>query len=424
MAGAGLDVPLTRGLRLKAAARSLLMSAEDADNVSLPTRVYGSPTYTAGVELSFGTGRSRTAPPVVATRAAAEAAALDSVRAESARLRAETARLRAEVEATQALYAEALATPDSMTVRRDSLMRLLREARLAARPDPVKPAPVVRVDTARSNISNRVLQIPVPEVGEIYIRFGTPGSDVQVETAYAPPIVVNGMPGAPATAVTGTPAAGLTAEQIQTLVRETIRAELSQRTAVGQALTQADVERAVREALRSQTAQNAALETVAQRLNSLETRLAAAPVRADTLRAPAGPPPPRARLSGVMPLGGVRWGTGATQALVGVKADLRLPSGDVRFVPEVIVGLGDGVSFAAFANGVLPLHLGFARSFQPYVGAGVGLNTRSGLGGLGLALNLLAGTEYPIGPGRVFAEYSTLDFFQYHRVLAGYRIAF
>jgi hypothetical protein len=417
VAGAGVEVPLTRGLRLKAGVRSLLMSADDDGNVVLPTKVYSSGAYTAGVAFSFGAGRSAEVPEApVAVR---ERAALDSLRAESTRLRAETAALQAEMRRTRDLYA-ALAGADS--TRRDSLLALLAVERPLRASEPVR-ADTARRDTVRSNISNRVLQIPVPEVGEIYIRFGAAGEPVQVETAYAPPIVTTLAPG---TALPGTtpPTGGLTAEQVRTLVRETIRAELAQSGAAGRALTQSDVERAVREALRTQTSRDADLNAIAQRLTAIEGRIAAPAVQRDT----AMQVPPRRvspyRFSNVMPYGGVRWGGGLTQALVGVRGEFRQADGGARFVPEVAVGFGDGAaSFQAFGNYVLPI-TSPVEPFMPYAGAGLGLTTRSGLDGLGVALNLLAGTEYPVGPGRAFVEFSTLDFFSFNRVLAGYRFSF
>jgi hypothetical protein len=128
---------------------------------------------------------------------------------------------------------------------------------------------------------------------------------------------------------------------------------------------------------------------------------------------------------GALPFLGARLGEGADQALIGVRADFRLPGRSVRFWPEAAIGIGSESSINVLANLALPLEE-VELPAQPYVGAGVGVVTDDGLfSGADLVLNTFAGFEYTFANGAsTFAEFSTLDFFDFNRILVGYRLTF
>ena len=419
--GAGLDLPMASSMRLKGAVRSLLMSDLDAADVATPSRVYGSTMWTAGVEFSLG-GRARST-----------AATVDRV------VNERMAQERAQVAAAQAARDAANAAVQAQLVaQRDSLLlaveaapndsvRALRTAdlvRAEAALDTTAAAIAATTSTTaatataqpRSNISGRTIEIPVPERGEIYIRFGDP---VAAETQTTSPIVI-----APDGLVTGTGSAGTVGTATDAQLAALVRAEMAQQQT--SMLTRADVERIVRAAMQSVQASNAAL---AARVAALEGRPVSAGggpsqvVVLDSSGTTASGVLWGRQYYSTLPFLGFRTGGGVNQAIVGIRGDFRLPSGSgMRFLPEVGFGVGDGVSIQAFANTAWGLSL--AKSVEPYAGIGAGLKTNKGFKGAGLAINLLAGVEVPMVNGRGFAEYSTLDFFDVNRFLFGYRLLF
>ena len=426
-AGAGLDVPLASSLRLKGAVRSLLMSDLDAATVASPSRVYSSLMVSAGVEFSLG-GRPRSVANAV-DRTVESRVEAERVQMEAAQNAARDLRLAQREAVRQSLRAEVDSLRFAVAVAATDSVRALRLIDLAARERILADttlfglqAPALSADAqaaagvaaSRPNISGRILEIPVPERGEIYIRYGDP---VAGETQTAAPIVI----GAEGLLSGG---GGLSADQVAALVR----AELDRQR--GSTLSRSDVDRLVRDAMRNMEATNSALVA---RIAMLEGRLAAAPL-APGVVAPAPVVNPSATASNAgllwgrelystMPFIGVRTGGGVSQALVGIRGDFRLPNGSgMRFMPEVGVGVGDGISIQAFANTAWGFS-GF-RGLEPYAGLGAGIKTDKGFKGTRLAINLLAGVETPIGSGRGFAEFSTLDFFDVNRILVGYRFVF
>lgn len=417
VAGAGLDVPLTRALRLKGAARSVLMSDLDADNVSTPSRVKPSWMVGAGIEFSLGGGpRSidravdRTVDRAVAEERRQMEAEREAIARERAALEAErdarTADLRRQVDSLRLAAAEA--PTDSVRIQRLADLAV-RERMLVSSTTTDTSRAVLR---ARGNVSGRTIEIPVPENGEIYIRYG---NAAEPATEVATPIVVgpNGVVTTGAAPATSTDPA----------VAAAVQAELARQGATG--LTRADVDRIVNEALRSANAENAALRA---RLAAAESRVAAPTVvTVDSLgrsNIVSGGFFGGRQLVSTLPFLGARFGSGDAQGLVGLRGDYRLPSGrGLRFLPEVAFGIGgDGVSVMAFANTAWSLPV--VNAFEPYVGIGAGIKTDDWFKGTGLAINLLAGAELPVGNGRAFVEYSTLDFFDINRVLVGYRFTF
>ena len=491
--GAGLDVPITPNFRLKAAARTLLLSDEDEEDIASTASVYRSWVYTAGLEFSLGGGRDRDAAQNIIDRrverrvrsereerdeemGAEERRMRDEMGEEEARLRDEADRLRereADLQREERRLREERTGVRESPAREDEVREERRvvvvpregetmtEARVRAERDAGMEVgrETARTETRRpanAALAGRTIEVPVPEVGEIYVRFGSTEGDVQVETVYAPPVVMTA-PGmmapqmAPQMSMTpAAPGQALSAEQIQNLVRETLRAELTRSgqaaAAEGRQLTREEIASIVRESVSDQQSRSNGddLNAVALRLAAIEARLSAGPstspvtvIQQDpktgemtTVTTPssvAGPGFFGYRFVGAVPYLGVRTGGDRTQALIGLRGDYRrLYGGGLRFMPEVAIGFADGVSLQAFGNFVTPVGTSgiLNTGLLPYAGLGAGVTTASGLKGFGLALNLLVGGEYAFGPGNGFLEFSTLDFFDYNRLLLGYRFMF
>lgn len=410
--GLGMEIPLSSSLKLQGNVRSLLMSTEGVEDVSQPDNVFASFMYSVGVNFHLGGGGQGED---------AMGKAVASARAESrdrdAAMERELARLQARLdslEAVQAMPAGAAATePPAPLLRADTLVVegdtvvVMRET-----------APV---GVARSNLSGQTITVPVPEKGEIYIRFGEPEAP-HIETIYAPPMVVTLGRG------DSTGAGGLTADQIRALIRQEMQA-LEQPLPDGQALTPEELAvnlRAMEERLERRLAE----ET--NRLRAEQNQASRVGRQDDTVERGDEPPSGQARttstvgsreLEAVSPYVGFRVGAGPSQVLVGARGHYRFAGRRLRFMPELALGFGDGTSISAVANAVLPLSPG--GPINPYGGAGVGLLSDAGVSGLGLALNLFGGVAYTFGNGMTFfAEFSTLDFGDFSRVLAGYRIPF
>ena len=107
------------------------------------------------------------------------------------------------------------------------------------------------------------------------------------------------------------------------------------------------------------------------------------------------------------------------------------PDQRAEFMPEAYFGIGSPTTFGIFGNIIYPLIT--ERSQQtgliPYAGLGIGamqikdkddsdeLNFRP-------AINLVIGTYLPVGNGRVFADFSTRNFFSVNQLTGGYRFNF
>ncbi|WP_157621356.1 hypothetical protein [Salisaeta longa] len=404
--GLGLEVPLVRSLRLTGGLRGLVMSTEEASTVSNPGEVYGSLMYSVGVEFSLGGGREapqpprRPQPPVAPLPANAPAAATPQAPAPAGR--APTA-------------ATTPSTPDTVRVAQ------------AAR----SPAP-----TASSNLSDRTIAVPVPEVGEIYIRIGNPDA---ASPAGGPPT---------------TAAAPAPDQPLEARVRQALRAELgADTTATTAASIEQMVQQAVREYLRTTegdapTADEARIQALEEQIAALERQLErqtqalnalganVRPIQVQTTTTTAteeGDTQPFYRsvlgqpLLEIMPYTGARFGQGLTQVQIGVRGNYRSsPSSNFQLMPELAVGLRDGTSVLALMNAGYSF-LGATvqnqtgQPIEPYAGIGLGLLTRTGID-VGLASNVFLGGTYKIGGGGVVLEYSTLNLFDYHRLTIGYRI--
>ena len=275
MGGVGLEIPAFRRLRVTGEVRALAMSTADRDDVSSPEEVYLSPVYRAGVSFALGGSAGRQ---------------IDVVRRDEAD--AELARQQAEMDSTAA--ADLARQRDALAAQRDSALTAARmefEAELAAfrqesamqerrlrdqladaeaRGDSVQIA-ALRADVDRAQAraarlndltptdslgrplmieeeieivregspydSGRTITLPVPRMGELYVRYGDPtGTRLLVDEGAAG-------------------SAGLSDEAIRARAREAIRVALVQ-DAILADTTLTDDERAAR----IEAALNAALD--------------------------------------------------------------------------------------------------------------------------------------------------------------------
>ncbi len=458
MGGGGLDVPLNQRISFRGGVRALLMSTQDIGDVSSPSNVYVSPAFTAGVVFNVGRDRDEiTERPREDVRAEVRDEVVDEVEDEAAqeiaRLRAEVDSLRQIDEERQQAIAEARARaleegrdPDEAARRVAEDMEEAPEERV--REEEIRERIVREEVPRRSNLSDRIIEVPVPEEGEIYLRYGRGEVD------------------APAAAA---PAAGLTSDQVRRIVREVVDERIAEAGGISQeqarqlarealreelgdvAVTREDVDRQVRDAV-SQRLQDvedgtlsiAELQRLETRLERLDDRLSRemsrvrseglAPRPTTVVEQPdrvvrerrGGITRPFGRgLTGVQPMTGFRTGDGSTQAVLGLRGDFRAPDSNIRFVPELSAGFGDDdTSYTVMGSGILPISLGQQNPVTPYAGLGVGFITRSGFSGLNLVFNLAVGAEYRLEQGTVFVEYNSLDFFDVSRVVTGVRIGF
>lgn len=535
--GAGVSLPLSNSLYVKGDARYLLMSTEDTDEVSEPGEVFGSLMYSLGLQFSLGGGGEPTPGEVLERERARQR---EEARAEREQLLAEQREAREQIQAEEQAREERLAAQiDSlqqtlrqeraeMSARLDSLAALPRTQQREALIEQRQAIDSVRVDDAVraraedeqgdmqvqdaqarrarmqadsmrgerdggerqaldrrarsqrgeqvSNLSNRSITLPIPEVGEVYIRVGDTPDDMSVSTnqgaqgAVTVPMIVPTQPGQAGlqpqqgTQQQGTvQGEGITAEQVQQIVRQALREQMQQVRAdsARQQLTTQEIQNTVRETMRqviredgnidASALQQGEIDRLEQQIDELEDRLNRQAVDVSRARAEAeardraprttiidrdgGEDQPFYRsflgqpLYAFQPYTGLRAGEGPTQFQLGIRGDYRsTPTSPLRFLPEFTVGIGGGTtSFAILANGALGFAEDYAteqlgRVVQPYAGIGFGLASDRALS-FEFAGNIFLGTEVETGGGRLFAEYSTLNLFDFNRFFVGYRIA-
>ena len=400
--GVGLDLGLGSALRLNGSVRSVLMSTLAEETTTDPGQIVGSLMYTFGIKFSLGGGGSRR---VLENQLASERA---EAQAHVEAMNAELAQMRASLDS----LASARAMPRDIAAVNDTLAAPSR-IRFAT-----NDSTMAAVSQA-SNISGQTVTIPVPEVGEIYIRFG----DVPAGVPNAPPFFVTIPDGeiaaqevSPTTeGVQPDSAAGpLTPEQIEEIASQVARAlpdagGLSASELV-EILSQMEerMERHVAQELdrlREHERNVTEVVLVAEDTTSRRGILGA-----------FGKP----RLAALQPHLGLRMGD-VTQLLFGIRGDLRFSRLGFRILPEVTVGVIDQLSVATLGTAAWNF-----RSVGPldlYGGPGIGFFIDEGFSDFELVLNLLVGAEfYAWGTSKFFTEFSTLDFFDVNRLMLGYRI--
>ncbi|MDX1547245.1 MAG: hypothetical protein R3247_09670 [Rhodothermales bacterium] len=409
--GGGVELPITRSVKLQAGLRGLFMSNQDIEDVAEPSNVFSSLMYTGGINFNIGSGGGSLGGAVA--EEAERGRSAERARAEA--MAAELAMLRARIDSLE-------------TARRFDPPRYRPPNEAAVGPAwrevVVADGDTVLVESERA-FAGRTLTIPVPEEGAIYIRFGNAQGP---EPVFGQPMMMPGMQTpvylrAPAdSALADSLGAVLTAEQIRQMVAEAVA---EQQPDPG--LTAEEFERSLRRM--EQRLEQRIAETQRPRREAGPTDVTVVQEGDRIVDEEADREPStlvetfnQRELVAVQPLIGLRLGEGPEQFLIGARADYRFPGRQSRLAPELALAFGDKVALSALANVLYPFGGGYLDTVQPYAGAGVGFVSDSGLSGLDLTLNLLVGAEYTFSNGLTFfGEYSTLDFFDFNRILVGYR---
>lgn len=447
--GGGLEVPVIRSIKLSGGVRSLLMNNVNGEVGNNPSEVFGSLMYNAGIEFRLGGGDAPRRPqprpePLLArpqpdTAQAPDAPTEPTQQGEAAQEDAFTPRTAAQ--------AQLMAQIDSLRQE----VEALRDDR-ASRDTP-ETAPEVAA-SSRSNVSDQRINIPVPEVGEIYIRFGDGAAPAQTQRDTAVAAQQGSSGGRP--------------EQVEQLVRQALQEQLAQSTQADSAadLSEEAIDRIVQRTLRSVAQRGDAPDTQAmdlqqrtaqqQAINRLEEQIADlqrtvreqyADINQARREAADRPAPAAAEgtsdadpqpfyrsvlgrpLTYAVPVTGLRAGEGPEQWVLGIRGDYRTSSESrLHILPELSVGLGGGTtSFSILANGAVS----FLRDrtpqltglpLEPYAGAGVGIASERGVR-FQPVTNLMLGTSYRFSNGQTaFVEYSAIDLFRLNRLTFGYRI--
>jgi hypothetical protein len=304
------------------------------------------------------------------------------------------------------------------------------------------------------------MMVPVPEQGEIYIRFGEAAPTAQARPSQSTTEVEPQQQAVP--------------DDVEQRVREALRQELQQQADTAQALTDADVnrmiQRTVRDVMREQrrqdaeaarqrqdteaarrrpteqaTAQAQQIQRLQDQINELQRQLQAERQQgAETQQevvtrsdpAPAsGTSQPFYRqtlgrpLTYLVPITGFRAGGGESQFQIGVRGDYRSTrTSRFHLLPELSFGIGGGqLSPTVLFSGAYS----FLRDrtsnlvglpLEPYVGLGVGIASTGGFT-FEPVTNAMVGFNYRFTSGRrLFLEYSAFGFSAIHRVHVGFRV--
>lgn len=489
--GAGVEVPIGRRLRAVGEVRALVMSAQDEGDISQPDDVFLNPTLRAGLSLGIGGTAGRRVAVVREADLEAERARLqaelDVQRAEAAAREAElrseieqarldgdaaaVARLEAERDAVRAEAAAIPATPVAADVERMEVVREV-ETRGASGADGVARSLPTPIRTTRGE---RIVTIPLPETGELYVRYGDPGG-VSIESTYE---------GVEGPSPSADPA--LSQADLREIVRETLRESLAARPEAAEALTEADlaqIERRVEDRIADRLGgqlrsadgvRESDLDRMERRLEdrltdeiralrqALQLQQPVAPVVVSP-QAPVQPPaavqPPRATprdttaallsppvpvfeevevergFYAVSPTVGVGFGR-SENLLAGLRARYS-SGGPVAYLPELLLGVTGRRSVALSLDALYSLPVtSFETAGVPYLRGGIGIvNTGASDeipddfeeevddGGTALTLNLGLGADLALGGGRFFVDLTTANLGRYNRFTAGYRFPF
>jgi len=415
--GLGLEVPLTQSIKLSGGARALLMNNPNVVEAGDPGDIYGSLMYTAGIEFRLGGGGDRRPVPGRPSEPLLGRGASDE-------------------------------GPAGQEEGDPANNRTPREERLLARADSLERAlQALQTDTARASrtvsaspeASGRTMTIPVPEEGEIYIRFGSDAPQPQ---------------GRDTTRIRSQPGQPLATDEVEQRVRTALRQQLRQQADSVQALSNADVERLIQQAIRDATRQRESrADRRQQDAQAQEIRRLQEQVEALRQQLREEPPTPQTReretptgvsasapfyretlgrpLTYIVPITGFRAGEGPDQFQIGVRGDYRnSPTSNFHLIPELSFGIGDGslaptlllnAAYTLLPSTTTDL---VGRPLEPYIGAGVGIASDGGFT-FEPVTNLMLGVDYRLRSGQsFFLEYSTFDVLNTHRVHLGYRLRF
>lgn len=396
-AGIGVSILLLEALHLQAGVQGLFMTRDGIDNQTAPGQVYGSTLYAVGFSLrpgrlSFLQPRPRrTASPSSPLITEAQTAASPTLESRQRLLALREAALTAEI--TRAEIAGDSLLAARLRAEREQLRAELLSTSAAPTP-PTTPQPMIT--------------LPAPVQGELYVRYG-PGTSSLVATQ---------PPAAPAAAPPTTP-------ELQAL-EQRLLARLE------------TIERDRQELLRLET-RLARLESLLQQLNqgALTVRLQTADT---TVTVRPGAPSETSFLQGfrgVAVFGGANALGAPRQLLIGMRGDYGTwLGGRLNLWPEAVFSFAGGTSGYNLNLNVTttlpawpapPFLSRFELDATPYIGLGIGLlafsNPPSRVAGIQTVWNLILGAERAYGPGVLFAEYVSMNFFAFNRFQIGYRLA-
>jgi len=362
--GGGIAIGLGDRTRVELGARNLLMSVnEELEDITSPDELVSNWQYSAGLSVSLG-AQPRTA----AQRAA------DRERTVAER---ERARYEAELEA----------------LRRENLR--LRAGEDPARVERVQPVQRVEmeVDTLRGT---RTMTIPVPEVGEVILRYGA-------EYAGGRGMAVEGM----------------SAEELAALERRIEEVLLTRGLMAPSDTAQARLQRELLEARLPEMVRQVVREEMG-RMGVQPTPAVAPPAPAPTGTFMAG-----RRIMTFVPFSGMQVSS-PTQVLLGARADIGLISELVplSLLPEVSFGVGEGDPTLRVAlNTRFGWNLGGSNNITPYGQFGLGISNRRFL-----SADLAYGAVFDVpretaAPWRVFVEHRGISWYRDHQLLVGLQLA-
>ena len=447
LAGGGVELLLSPRLRGVAEVRGLAMSTQDEEDLSQPENVYVSPFFRAGLSFGLGGDAGDDIEVVRQSRLEEELAEARREAAErEAELREEIAEARREGDdaAAQRLEVERARVQSMATGRSQVVTR-------GGAGEPV----LLGGGEVRTAQGDRIVTIPLPEQGELYVRYGEPGG-VSIETTADGQVVQQ-----PGRTITQ----GMSDAEIREIVRQSIQQSLQGRDLNARDMD--DLERRLENRIddlddeiddddsdldeeRIIRALRLLEDRILAEIRALRTEVSARPVVNEDgqVVSPVSPMSPVVtdrddvldldyvdeRSFSLSPTVGLQFGD-ASGAVVGLQGNYRT-GGSFFYIPEILIGVAGDDSFAANADVAFPLRdYGFG---SPYVRAGLGFVNVSGDeenedtfddegeddGGTSLTFNLGIGANLRAGGGKFFADFTSGNFGAYNRITAGYRFSF
>ena len=447
LAGGGVELLLSPRLRGVAEVRGMAMSTEDEEDLSQPDNVYVSPFFRAG--LSFGLGGDAGDDIEVVRQSRLEeelAQAREEAAEREAELREEIARAREEGNEAAAQRLE---------VERARMQGMARnQGQTVTRNEAGEPV-LLGNGEVRTAQGDRIVTIPLPEQGELYVRYGDPGG-VSIETT---------ADGGQTVQPSGrTITQGMSDAEIREIVRQSIQQSMNGRDMNAQDME--DLERRLNSRLddldddiddndndvdedRIIRALRLLEDRILAEIRALRTEVSARPVvdESGQVVSPVSPTSPvvtdRDGVLGVdyvdersfslSPTIGLQFGD-ASGAVVGLQGNYRTGR-SFFYIPEILIGVAGDDSFAANADIAFPLRdYGFG---SPYIRTGLGFvnvsddenedtfdDDAEDDGGTSITFNLGIGANLRAGGGKFFADFTSGNFGAYNRLTAGYRFSF
>lgn len=377
--GAGASFHLSDRLRLNAAIRDYIMTVDDnLDELATTGDLTHNPMVTAGLTISFGGDTDGNS----ARRQAARRSGSQNESDRDFERRMERLLTRLEMERSNQQSSDRERAIDLERQIERELDDRNRDARGESRPS----------GRRGGGMGDRWVTIPVPERGEVILRYGLPTSDSL--TAQLQRMELS--PDSPDQNTTGGANSALLSQLQQIEMRLTRRLEALERS-VGN---------------RSPEGAEPAMPPVVvvdpTRPGRVSTPTGSASATLSRDEMPLFSRLRTTRSSDLRPYLGIGWEDDDVQFVIGARADLGAMSGNeqLRFVPELAFGLGDGTqSLLAMANAQYRFgSLAGMTDVQPYVTLGAGLYTPTLVG-----VNTAVGTSFRINRGNNAPLYLNLE---------------